>query len=558
MLFSSPSTPGIFFYHPFAVLQVVPIHLCLVYGCLMGCLAFILCLTGSLARVVIGALCFTATALLLTVDHFLLRMIIDWVAYDANVVLLCDFLPLVLPVACGIGVALLFSLRRIWWARLSESAVVAHTSSANLLAAVGTGVLRVAPLLLILVFAPSAYGAGCDGCFGQAHNCPGSGRANCPWVTGIATNSAAVAAATGSAITLANLLPTRFLRAFPRAILRTLVLITSRTVGAFDPAGKTTKDIRQAVVSGAMAKDDALLEIADRLEALDPNAGDYDAKRRALESAFTIMKELGSKVLTAASADGAILFILARLSKFSCSVTSNSFELCVETDIETEISTPDSAGDGGARPAGGVSSATLTRPRSFAQMAALLNSFVLVCAASGVATPLSLLPFLDEVVYEPIRVGDLSWMVAFESLILYLRMVEHHPSEWNLISVVTKSGGIDAKRREATSIAHGLYPAAFFRPREGTSRGDGQDRLTGAKRIVVTSFNQGAKKGCSSWNLGNPHREKNVTNGKCEFFHGCDQYVSDKGPWGQCLDPTHKRAACTYDPALKLDQPLKK
>ena len=53
MLFLSPPTPGIFFYHPFAVLQVVPIHLCLVYGCLMGCLAFILCLTGSMARVAI-------------------------------------------------------------------------------------------------------------------------------------------------------------------------------------------------------------------------------------------------------------------------------------------------------------------------------------------------------------------------------------------------------------------------------------------------------------------------------------------------------------------------
>ena len=70
-------------------------------------------------------------------------------------------------------------------------------------------------------------------------------------------------------------------------------------------------------------------------------------------------------------------------------------------------------------------------------------------------------------------------------------------------------------------------------------------------------FNESDKKGCAAWNSGNHHQAKYVdASGKCMFFHGCDQFVTDKGAGGQCLGP-HKRSECDYDPAKKCSKPHK-
>ena len=85
---------------------------------------------------------------------------------------------------------------------------------------------------------------------------------------------------------------------------------------------------------------------------------------------------------------------------------------------------------------------------------ALLNLFIMVSHASGVSNVLAMTRFLDEAIHEPLRMGVLSWPVTFECLVLYLRMVEAHGSNYNLSSVVHTCGGIDAIRQEATTIAH--------------------------------------------------------------------------------------------------------
>ena len=46
--------------------------------------------------------------------------------------------------------------------------------------------------------------------------------------------------------------------------------------------------------------------------------------------------------------------------------------------------------------------------------------------------------FLDLVVYEPVRTGSIAWEVAFECLIIYLRMVEEHPTMYSVGTVVAK------------------------------------------------------------------------------------------------------------------------
>ena len=86
-------------------------------------------------------------------------------------------------------------------------------------------------------------------------------------------------------------------------------------------------------------------------------------------------------------------------------------------------------------------SASLIRPKSVHGMYSLLNGFMLTCHAFGLCNVLAMGPFLEDVIYEPIRTGALPWMVAFESLILYLRLVENGTGAYNIANVVQKIGG---------------------------------------------------------------------------------------------------------------------
>ena len=68
----------------------------------------------------------------------------------------------------------------------------------------------------------------------------------------------------------------------------------------------------------------------------------------------------------------------------------------------------------------------------------------------------------------------------------------------------------------------------------------------------------GATRGCTAWNNGSAHLSKNVDpkSGKCRFLHKCDQFVYDKGVYGQCLGD-HMRKECDYDVAHKVKVPVK-
>ena len=103
-------------------------------------------------------------------------------------------------------------------------------------------------------------------------------------------------------------------------------------------------------------------------------------------------------------------------------------------------------------------------------MYTLIHKFQLVVVSTGLSNLLSLAPFLDDVIYEPIRTGTLAWPVAFELMILYLRKVENNPSEYRLGNVVGKCGAMDMMAKSASVMAEGLYPAKFFRPGRGEPR----------------------------------------------------------------------------------------
>jgi hypothetical protein len=246
------------------------------------------------------------------------------------------------------------------------------------------------------------------------------------------------------------------------------------------------------------------------------------------------------------------LYVLFKESSvFSLHVTgSTSFDFCGDCTVEP------------AKASSKTFTASLVRPKSAHAMYSLLNGFALTCHAVGLANILAMGPFLEDVVYEPVRSDTIEWMVAFECLILYLRLIENGTGKYNITNVVHVAGGIDSLRAQALTSAVEHFPAAFFRTLGGNPSAGLNSLITGGKDGAIYSgtvkgSRPTASKGCASWNMGRPHFAKNVdSKGLCAFLHKCDQYVSDKGPGGQCLGD-HKRVDCDYDSSKKVKQAVK-
>ena len=402
-------------------------------------------------------------------------------------------------------------------------------------------------LLFFLAMLPSVS-AVCTVCYGHADGCTGDSTA-CPWVTGVAANVAMVSAAAGGILKIQKLLPAKFVRLFPRSALEAFssLLNKVKTSGTpFDPSGKTVKEITIAVKGGQFSKNEAILFLNDLLQ-----DAEEEIAIKKLDSTIKTLEHIDtSSVGDNGAMEGGFLYILFKESQVFCKnvMGSTSFDFCGPCEVET-------------KPSSKTYSATLIRPSTVHGMYSLLNGFTLTCHAFGLCNVLAMGPFLEDVVYEPIRTNTIPWMVAFESLILYLRLVENGSGAYNITDVVRKFGGIDALRAQALVSAHEHFPAAFFRTVGGNpnSKGTGTSDTSGGEHYTGTikGSRPGASKPCISWNLGKPHLAKNVdANGLCNFLHKCDMYVSDKGPDGRCLG-NHKRADCDYDPAKRVKQPAK-
>ena len=195
-------------------------------------------------------------------------------------------------------------------------------------------------------------------------------------------------------------------------------------------------------------------------------------------------------------------------------------------------------------------------------MSALLNMFIAVCHSTGLANVLALTAMLEDVIYEPTRSGVISWPVAFECLVVYLRMLEAQGStkRYNVSDIYLKAGGIDAVRAEATRTATALYPAVFFRTHGGTPFDVcvTTDTVSDEKfKGTVEGDTSSCKAGCVAWNKGLSHYAKHVNgNGSCKFKHACNQWVNDKGPRGQCLG-AHTADKCDYAADKRCAEPVK-
>ena len=348
-----------------------------------------------------------------------------------------------------------------------------------------------------------------------------------------------------SSISVAKLLPTRLVKMFDRKSLMLLVMCKHKpTPGTVvDLTTAKVQDVIKMVQSGSITKETALLHLSGKLDDLlaseDKNA---ELQMTALTSQIQILHNLTSSVSTKSGIDGAFLFILAKISVAICTSKGVPFTICVEVeDVEHE-----------SGKAEGRATGHLHRPYTSAQMFCLLNHFQLVCSATGLASLFALAPFLDDVVYEPVRMNKIGWPVAFELLLVYLRMVENDPQNYSIDDVVAKSGSMDSKRAEALVSAEANFPSHIFRAHAGNALA-GAPPPSGGK-INVTGHTATAKRGCVVWNSHQTlHDPKHCKNGVCLFAHACNHWVSDKGFKGQCLQ-NHTSDVCNNP--NKCDEPV--
>lgn len=426
---------------------------------------------------------------------------------------------------------------------------------------------------VLLAFIPLTQ-AVCQFCFGEAtaFGCTGN-VATCPWNVGVSNNATTTAAiiagtATTSVLAVSKLLPNRFRKLFTRGVMNQIVNLFGkpRDGAEFDPEGKTLQQVIHAIQVGSYSKEEALIYWSGLMGELDADDEDYASELTRLRTQVTVLRDITITLSSSDSDTSAQLFSLAKLSQIHCKnkdllISIDEFSCIPCDDGESGSSSSSSSSN---RRASSASTATLVRPPSIERMYALLNDWVLFSLALG-TSPLVMLPFLSDVVYIPVAEGVLEWPVAFELLLIYLNEIEKSPDTWNMANVFAKSGAIDVRRAQADVMARSRYPAAFFRARGGNL---GKSRITeditasGVNGATIdygriSKHNTSSKKGCHAWNNGVPHLPAHVdANGRCKFLHGCDQWVSDKGPGGQCLG-AHKRADCTYDASKKLDKALK-
>ena len=242
------------------------------------------------------------------------------------------------------------------------------------------------------------------------------------------------------ALKVTGMLPNRVIRIFSPTVLTMLSTIFKQPRNGETPdlTSMTADKLCKTVMAGLAPKQDVILEILRRIQ----DSSTSEASRALMNQTLKIVSSLQPSITAQASAEGAFLYILSKLSVHICTETVVQFDLCVTIQPEDTEAGPSST-------ANKTFSSTLRRPHNMQQMFALLSHFALVCHATGIGNTLVMLPFLDDVVHEPVRTGSLIWAEAFELVLVYLRKVENEPSAYKLSNVVSLSGRNTKRRTRA-------------------------------------------------------------------------------------------------------------
>ena len=183
-----------------------------------------------------------------------------------------------------------------------------------------------------------------------------------------------------------------------------------------------------------------------------------------------------------------------------------------------------------------------------------MRSPATLVVALGLANFTILQTFISETVFKTMRELQHSWEVAHELFLLYLREIEWDATRATNFANVYRQGMQDTLLTQARSNA-----STFFRTRGANPRAGSPSFNTNVCQVIEWNgrSSESSQKCCVSWNLNKEHTSRQLaSDGTCLFAHRCMQYVSDKGPYGQCRG-NHRKSECTYDEGKKLARPFK-
>ena len=245
-------------------------------------------------------------------------------------------------------------------------------------------------LLFIYVF-PCAVAVTCNQCKDTIPGC--TGGADCPLLKTVAANRAAIVGAVGAAISLVALVPERLLAFFTRPSLETLSSLVARVgrgAAPYNFTGKDPHDIVAAVFEGATSFVEAAPELLKR------RAGSTDDDEKSnISIALNLLTTYDKTHKTAATGRtyGIYLFLWAKVSQYVMGSTDK-----VVASVSTSGGSSSLEGSGNARGA-----ATLSHPKFEFQFFEMLNWFSLILHSCGISDICVTAPFLDDVVYRPMR-----------------------------------------------------------------------------------------------------------------------------------------------------------
>ena len=400
---------------------------------------------------------------------------------------------------------------------------------------------RVVLLFFIAYCFSNVEAVTCYTCFDQCPGCAGGDQ--CPFLTRTTANRAILSGATLAAgaattVSLLNLLPIRFLRVLTRQVLDSLRTVARRPA-AGTPVDLTTmsaSDLVTAIQTGTATIDAGMREVLDRIGAATTAA--EVTKLSALQS-----------TLTNAAKTGATLGDVGVLSESGVLLGAYTYAFAqagrIARSTSISVATAGTVSLGESSKSDSVVQEKILRPTSELECCNFLSIWQMICHATGLADVLVTGTFLQDVFFNLITHQGRDWQLALELVLVYLDALETSTDASTTIGNIYHKGSQDTYLNGAMRRVQDLYPKTrqggqgIFREQEP------KDVIPGGGIKFNGAWNTKATTKCYSFNLGNkdhPARCLNA-NGSCKYLHACDQWVTDKGPKGQC-GGNHPRTKC--------------
>ena len=401
-------------------------------------------------------------------------------------------------------------------------------------------------LVLFIFFSaqPPVEAANCPHCSGNFASCKWAATSTCPTVTVVATNAGIIAGTAAGVLTLSSIVKAKFLRAFSKTSLSSLLTLFSRPAPGTPfviTAATKGSEVLSAVSFGQISVESALFQLSDLYE----DASD-DSARLLLKGRMESLKVLRPRVDQEGEdfmpiSLGIYSFIWAKVSEY----VMNQSHL-----DRVSIDTRDARG--------GASSSSFTarifRPRQFSEYAEMINMFTMICHGLAVASCMLLTEFFATAVYEGIRLRGDTWQLSHEIMLIMFRRVEDSDGRITLGSVFDdvylNSIVEEAKTRVST----------FFRPGTGNAHDDTTDTKPTGTGVHYNGKFTSTGRPCPHFNREDPKKpgmsaahpaDSLKPDGTCKFNHVCNKWVSDKGKNGRCLCT----AGTGNHPRFKCDNP---